>query len=127
MAHFAELDDNNIVLRTVVISNEDILDENGVEQEQLGIDLCLQHVGPGNWIQTSYNNNFRKNFALPGHIYVPDANLFHSPAGPYPSWILDENYDWVAPVPYPNDGENYYWVEETLEWAVIVPEELPTE
>ena len=123
MAHFAEVDGTNTVLRVVVISNDDIVDENGVEQEQLGVDLCLRHVGPGNWIQTSYNNNFRKMFGEPGFIYVPDADLFYKPVGPHPSWVLDENYDWRAPVLHPTDGKPYYWDEDLLTWVEVSTEE----
>lgn len=123
MAHFAELDEQNTVVRVVVISNDDILDENGVEQEQLGIDLCNQHVGSANWIQTSYNNNFRKMFGQPGFIYVPDADLFYDPQSPFPSWVLNDSYDWEAPVPYPTDGKDYYWDEPTLTWVEITQSE----
>jgi len=97
MANFAELDDQNVVIRCVVISNDDILDENGIEQEQLGIDLCLQHIGPGNWIQTSYNNNFRKMFAQKGFVYNQTNDVFYNPTPPFESWVLDENYDWQPP------------------------------
>lgn len=68
MAHFAELDDNNIVLRVVVVSNADLLDDNGVEQEALGIAVCQQQLG-GRWVQTSYNGNFRGKYAGIGMRY----------------------------------------------------------
>jgi len=68
MAHFAELDDNNIVLRVVVVSNADLLDDNGVEQEALGIAVCQQQLG-GRWVQTSYNSNFRGQYAGIGMRY----------------------------------------------------------
>lgn len=68
MAHFAELDDNNIVLRVTVVSNADLLDENGVEQEALGIAVCQQQLG-GRWVQTSYNGNFRGKYAGIGMRY----------------------------------------------------------
>lgn len=68
MAHFAELDDNNIVLRVVVVSNADLLDNNGVEQEALGIAVCQQQLG-GRWVQTSYNGNFRGKYAGIGMRY----------------------------------------------------------
>lgn len=127
MAHFAEINEQNIVTRVVVISNDDILDENGVEQEQLGIDLCLQHVGPGNWIQTSYNNNFRKIFGRPGFVYVTDIDVFYDPTAPQPSWVLDENYDWQAPVPYPTDGKPYTWDEDSLTWVEVPTVETQTQ
>jgi len=128
MANFAELNDQNVVIRCVVISNDDILDENGIEQEQLGIDLCNLHIGQGNWTQTSYNNNFRRAFAQQGFVYEPSADVFYNPVGPFPSWVLDENYNWQPPTPMPDDVEGSYWVwnEETLSWdsvAYPTPEE----
>ena len=75
MAHFAELDENNIVLRVVVISNEVLLDENGVEQEQKGVEFCKEHYG-GKWIQSSYNGNFRKHHAQIGGYYDPQIDVF---------------------------------------------------
>jgi hypothetical protein len=122
MAHFARLDENNIVTEVIVISNDDLLDENGVEQEALGVAVCEQVAGAGPWIQTSYNGNFRKKYAAIGDTYQPDAEVFYSTISPYPSWSLDENYDWKAPVPYPTDGQEYSWDEENLQWVVAVEE-----
>lgn len=118
MAHFSELDENDIVVRVVVVSNDDILDENGVEQEHLGIEVCNRHVGQGRWIQTSYNNNFRKQFGEVGCIYNHENDLFHYANGPFPSWVLDDNFDWQAPVAQPTDGRTYYWDEDTITWVV---------
>lgn len=124
MANFAELDKNNTVKRVIVINNEDITDINGLEQEQLGIDLCNTHIGVGVWIQTSYNNNFRKMFGQPGFKYSYDADVFYNPNRPYPSWSLDENYDWQPPTPMPEDGKDYWWDERTLSWVQVEsPEE----
>lgn len=123
MAHFCEIDQTHTVLRTIVISNADIVDENGVEQEQLGIDLCNTIAGQGVWVQTSYNNNFRKMFATPGMKYAPEAEVFYNPVGPYPSWVLDANYDWQAPTPKPDDGNAYYWDEDSLTWVAVPTEE----
>jgi hypothetical protein len=124
MAHFCEIDETNAVLRTIVISNADIVDSNGIEQEQLGIELCNQIAGFGRWIQTSYNNNFRKMFATPGMKYAGDADVFYNPVGPYPSWVLDANYDWQPPTPKPNDGKEHWWDEENSTWVeVVLPEE----
>lgn len=120
MAHFAELDENNIVLRVVVVSNDDILDENGEEQEFLGIQVCKNIFGLDTiWIQTSYNGNFRKKYAGIGDKYETDADLFYWPIAPYPSWTLDENYDWQPPVTRPTDGKIYKWNEENLTWAEV--------
>ena len=119
MAHFAELDNNNNVIRTIVISNADILDENGIEQEHLGVAICVTVAGSGTWKQTSYNNKFRKMFATPGMKYAPDKDVFYSPVGPFPSWILDNNYDWQPPIPKPDDDKEYGWDESSNNWIVI--------
>ena len=87
MAHFAELDENNVVVRVIVVNNNELLDENGVEQEQKGIDFCVNHFG-GRWIQTSYNRKFRANYAGEGCVYDPDNDVFITQKW-YPSWILD--------------------------------------
>ena len=119
MAHFADLDENNIVRRVIVIGNADILDENGIEQESIGIELCKKIAGGDNWVQTSYNNNFRKQYAGIGDKYLPEQDIFYNPVKPYDSWTLDENYDWQPPTPMPLDGTHYYWDEETLSWEVV--------
>jgi len=79
MAHFAELDENNVVTRVIVIHNNELLNENGNESEQKGINFCVAHYG-GTWIQTSYNGNFRKNFASVGCIYNPVTDEFNEPS-----------------------------------------------
>lgn len=119
MAHFAQLDENNIVQQVIVISNDDLLDENGVEQESLGVAVCEAVAGAGSWKQTSYNGNFRKKYAAIGDIYNADVDVFYNPVGPYPSWVLDANYDWQPPVPKPEDGNLYEWDEESLVWVLI--------
>ena len=78
MAHFAELDDNNIVTRVIVVHNNELLDKNGNEFEQKGIDFCIAHYG-GTWIQTSYNSNFRGTYAGIGMIYDPISDVFVPP------------------------------------------------
>ena len=87
MAHFAELDENNIVLRVIVVGDEDTADEDGNEVEAIGIEFCQNLLG-GSWIQTSYNDNIRKHFAGIGFQYDSDADVFILPQ-PYPSWSLD--------------------------------------
>jgi len=79
MAHFAELDENNIVLRVIVVHNNELLDENGNESEQKGIDFCVAHYG-GTWIQTSYNGNFREQYAGIGHAYDSVTDVFIAPS-----------------------------------------------
>lgn len=119
MAHFAELNNDNIVLRTVVISNDDMIDENGNEDESKGVAICRRIFGENtNWVQTSYNGNFRMKFALPGFKYLPEQQVFYDPIPPFPSFSLDENYDWQAPTPSPKDGRLYRWDEETQSWFV---------
>lgn len=86
MAHFAELDSNNVVLRVVVVSNDDITDENGVEQEQLGIAFMQDLLGADTrWAQTSYNARFRGMYAGIGCIYNEDADVFEEPPLPEPT------------------------------------------
>lgn len=120
MAHFAELDENNIVLRVITIRNEDIIDENGQESEALGVEMCRQVCGPNtNWKQTSYNKNFRNKYAGIGDWYNSELNVFMDPK-PYPSWSLDtETFFWVPPIPMPNDDLSYEWNEETTSWDVV--------
>lgn len=118
MAHFAELDDNNTVLRVTVVSNADLRDENGVEQEALGIAVCEQQLG-GRWVQTSYNGNFRKRYAGIGYTYDPALDVFLPPK-PYPSWAVNADGDWEAPTPQP-EGD-YTWDEPSLSWVAVTEE-----
>ena len=90
MAHFAELDENNIVQRVIVVHNNELLDENGNESEQLGIDFCVAHYG-GTWIQTSYNGNFRTNFAGSGCTYDPIRDAFIAAKPTEGPWVLNED------------------------------------
>lgn len=120
MAHFAELDQNNIVLRVIVISNEDLIDGNGQEQESLGIQVCHNIFGADtNWVQTSYNSTFRKKYAGIGDKYDVAANVFYPSVAPHPSWVLNSNFDWEAPIPMPSDGKGYTWNESTLSWDEV--------
>ena len=118
MAHFAELDENNIVKRVIVVHNNELLID-GVETESKGAQFCHGLFG-GEWVQTSFNHNFRGHFAGVGGSYDPVRDIFIKPK-PYPSWILDENDDWQPPTPNPMDGENGYWVwnEETTSWVNV--------
>jgi hypothetical protein len=79
MAHFAEIDENNIVKKVIVVHNNELLDEAGNESEQKGIDFCVNLFGEGRWIQTSYNNNFRKNYAGVGYTYDASKDAFIAP------------------------------------------------
>ena len=115
MAHFAELGLENIVERVVVVSNNELLDENNVEQESIGVTFCNQLFG-GTWVQTSYNRNIRKNYAGIGYTYDEERDAFITPQ-PYASWTLNEETClWESPVPYPSEGE-HQWDEDNQEWV----------
>jgi len=115
MAHFARLNDDNVVTQVIVVNNEVLTDNDGVEQEALGIQFCQELLG-GVWVQTSYNNTFRRQFAAVGSTYDSAANVFVSPK-PFPSWSLDENPDWQPPIPPPED-QMAQWNESTLQWDI---------
>jgi hypothetical protein len=118
MAHFAKLDQNNVVLEVHVVHNNELLDENGVEQEQRGVDFLINWSnGYLAWKQTSYNGTFRKNYAGIGYTYDPQRDAFIPPK-PFPSWILNEQTClWEPPVPYPTDGNLYQWDESMTNWV----------
>ena len=120
MAHFAKLGIGNIVETVEVVNNNILLDENGVEQEQLGIDFLrnLYNEPNAQWKQTSYNNNFRTRYAFIGGIYSQEHDAFLYPKN-YPSWILDEDLKWKAPVDYPTDGQKYNWNETNQTWDLV--------
>lgn len=117
MAHFARLDDNNIVLEVVVVNNNELFDENGNESEQKGKDFCVSLFG-GRWIQTSFNSSIRKNFAGVGFYYDEKEDAFIAPQ-PYQSWIFNnEKYIWEAPIEMPINIP-CFWNEETLTWDEV--------
>ena len=107
MAHFAEIDENNIVLRVLVTDND---------YPNEGYDWLVENLG-GTWVQTSYNATIRKNFAGIGYTYDAERDAFIAPQ-PFESWVLDEDTcRWEAPVAYPTDGEIYTWDEATESWV----------
>ena len=108
MAHFAELDSNNIVLRVIVVADE---------HEDDGENWCNNFAG-GTWKQTSYNNNMRKQYAGIGMIYNATKDKFILPQ-PYASWALDSNDDWQAPTTRPDDDKIYSWDEDSLAWLEV--------
>ena len=111
MAHFAEIDNSNNVLRVIVVADE---------YESNGVEWCNNLFG-GTWVQTSFNNRIRKQFCGVGFKYLPDADVFVTPQ-PFPSWTLDSNHDWQPPTPMPSDASTdnpYGWNEEELEWVAI--------
>jgi len=117
MAHFAELDNNNIVLRILVVGNNDCLDANNKESESVGISFLHNLYGSDTvWKQTSYNGNIRKNYAGIGYIYDQTRNAFIT-TKPFTSWVLNETTClYEAPIPYPTDGEMYQWNETDQQW-----------
>lgn len=119
MAHFAQLDENNVVLQVIVVNNSDIMVD-GQESEAKGIAFCQSLFGPNTrWVQTSYNGNIRKRYAGVGYSFDEQRDAFIPPQ-PYPSWTLDpETCDWVAPIPMPNDGDWYMWDESTQSWVKV--------
>jgi hypothetical protein len=123
MAHFAQLDENNFVTTVIVVNNEDILDDNDIESEAVGIVFCKTLFGDDtNWIQTSYNNSFRRQYASIGGKYLPSVDVFVE-VQPFASWNLDEvNGVWVAPVPMPEVPLNYIalWDEVGQEWDIVL-------
>lgn len=118
MAHFAELDENNVVKQVLVVHNNELL-EDGVEKESKGVVFLQSLFGHNRWKQTSYNGNMRKNYAGVGFFYDATKDAFIPPK-PFASWTLDENLcKWTPPVPYPNDGNFYYWDEPSLSWTAV--------
>lgn len=118
MAHWAEVDENNIVTRVLVTSND---------EPDEGYQWLIDNLG-GRWIQTSYNTianqhieggtPLRGNYASPGDTYDEDLDVFYAPQ-PYLSWVLNKDtYLWEAPTPLPQDGQIYVWNEETESWEL---------
>lgn len=128
MAHFAQLDSNNTVIAVVVVNNNAIGNLPFPESEPAGIEFLrsLEIFSDANFKQTSYNKNFRKNYANGGYLYDEIRDAFIPPK-PYDSWTLNEDTcRWEAPVPYPNnpdDEAEYIWDEEILNWKVDTPSE----
>lgn len=119
MAHFAQLNNENIVTQVIVVANQDIIDENGKESEQKGINFCYNLLG-GTWKQTSYNGKMRKNYAGIGYTYDSVRDAFIPPK-PYNSWVLNEDTClYEAPTPMPTDADKRYsWDEDTTSWIEI--------
>jgi len=118
MAHFAKLDDNNIVLAVHVVNN-DVITVKGVESEQIGIDFLTELHGHSNWKQTSYNGSIRKNYAGIGFYFDESKDAFIPPQ-PYPSWTLNETTCyWEPPVARPIDDKKYAWFEPNEQWIEV--------
>jgi len=141
MAHFAKIDKNtNKVLQVIGVHNNELLDENGIESEEKGINFLESLYGVDSnimWKKTSYNTwanthklggtPFRKNYAAIDGYYDPIADAFYK-WQPYPSWTLDpQTFLWNAPIPRPNgpgdDEKVYIWNEENQTWDLQNPPE----
>ena len=121
MAHFAELNSSNEVLRVIVVSNEDV-DANGGDQhadaETFVTTIVPHSTGGVAWKQTSYNNNFRKQYAGIGYTYDSSKDIFIADKT-YDSWSLNSSDDWEAPTNKPDDGKLYYWNETNTRWEEV--------
>jgi hypothetical protein len=130
MAHFARIDENNIVTQVIVVANEDTADSNGVEAEEIGVAFCKKLLGADTrWKQTSYNGNFRVRYAGIGYSWNEELSAFIPPQ-PFASWVLnEETADWESPVgPAPElteaqvESRSFYkWDEENLAWVLETP------
>lgn len=120
MAHFAKLDDTSTVIDVLVVNNETLNNLPFPESEPVGIAFLTEWSGGyTNWKQTSYNGNFRKNYAGVDYTYDAALDAFIAPK-PYPSWLLNtETCQWQPPTPYPSDGNVYSWDETTQLWVQV--------
>ena len=121
MAHFAELDGNNVVTRVVVVGNDISTAAGPLGNNDMHVDgetWCINFFKGGTWKQTSYNHNFRKQYAGKGYSYDFAKDKFICPQ-PYASWSLDGNDDWQAPVTYPTDttDKRINWDEAGQKWT----------
>lgn len=117
MAHFAQLNESNVVTQVIVVSNDAIGNLPFPESNVAGQEFLRPFYG-SNWQQTSYNGSFRKNYAGIGYTFDPVLDAFIPPQ-PFPSWVLNvQTCQWEAPVPMPTDGM-YYWDEQTLSWVKV--------
>jgi len=121
MAHFAELDSNNIVKRVVVVGNDVSTSDGPLGTHDMHVDgetWCVNFFKGGTWKQTSYNHNFRKQYCGKGYTFDSAKDKFISPQ-PYDSWALDGNDDWQSPVTYPTDttDKRIQWDEAGQKWT----------
>ena len=118
MAYFAQIGYGNVVQQVISISNENAPDPAPAHSEPLGQTFIAGVLAlPGEWRQTSYHGNFRKQYAGPGYTYDADADVFIAPQ-PFSSWTLDANHDWQPPTPMPTEGGPWMWDESSLSWGV---------
>ena len=121
MAHYAFLDTNNVVVK-VITGVDETITQNDVGGSTEAWEQFYENQSWHSGLtckRTSYNGNIRKQYAGIGYTYDANADVFVAPQ-PYPSWTLDENYDWQPPTPYPTDGKRYAWFEPNQQWIEIV-------
>ncbi len=121
MAHFAEIDDNGIVKRVVVVGNDVPANGGILEDNDMHIDgekWCISFFKGNVWKQTSFNYNFRKQYAGVGYSYDPSKNKFIG-IKPFPSWGLNSDDEWEAPISHPSDSKSYNWNEATENWDEV--------
>jgi hypothetical protein len=121
MAHFAELDNNNVVTRVIVVGNDVETAAGPLGENDMHVDgetWCQNFFKGGTWKQTSYNHNFRKQYCGKGFTFDAAKNKFISPQ-PFASWALDGNDDWQSPVTYPTDTTDKFisWDEDNQKWT----------
>jgi len=117
VAHYAQLDENNVVTQVIVVANSDE-EIDGVFDESKGVEFCYNLLG-GTWKKTSYNGNIRKNYAGIGYTYDAGRDAFIPPK-PFASWVLvEETCQWAAPTAMPDDGKRYTWDEATTSWVEV--------
>ena len=126
MAHFAQINENNIVVQVIVVDTKDTSTADGIEKESIGEAFCERLFG-GTWKKTSYNTQANKhigggtplrgNYAGIGYIYDSTNDVFYPPQ-PFPSWSISAatDWQWAAPTPMPTDGKPYAWDENTKTW-----------
>lgn len=126
MAHFCELDRDNLILQTIVVDNAVVNNLPYPDSEPLGIQFCQSLYGQSTiWLQTSINGSFRRCYGQPGYSYMPQYDIFIEPK-PYPSWVFDPvTKNWVPPTPMPSDGQVYYWDENYHEWVLVGSSVVP--
>jgi hypothetical protein len=118
VAYFAHIDVDGTVLQVIFVSYAVAPDPAPTNSEPLGRAFIASIGLEGEWRQTSYNGNFRKQYAGPGFTYDPDDDVFIAPQ-PFPSWTLDANHDWQPPTPMPAEGGPWMWDEATLSWEEL--------
>jgi hypothetical protein len=116
MAHFARIE-KGIVQQVIVVSNDDAPDPYPAS-EALGQAFIASLGLGGEWVQTSYSGTFRAHYAGIGCVYDEANDVFYAPQ-PYPSWTLDDQWNWQPPTPYPDDGKTYVWDEDLLAWVEV--------